>query len=237
MEESINIEYTLNNTIIAPNGISSVFSQTELISFKTIKQDLHEITFWGAKESSFDNKPLSEATKIAFDLGQAVYPLIFQRNKNSNELTNFKEVKERWNTYCEKACKEEKSDYVKDYIKSSSGAMKDRKIFVDAMMKGTFLQSILFRDDQETLNIPNSPNADAKLSWELKKSLSETTPQIWSLDAQPIGNMPYFVKGKGILEITMGGFEIPSKFHMELKVEMSNEGYYRKMVDINIIEE
>lgn len=49
MEESINIEYTLNNTIIAPNGISSVFSQTELISFKTIKQDLHEITFWGGK--------------------------------------------------------------------------------------------------------------------------------------------------------------------------------------------
>lgn len=115
--------------------------------------------------------------------------------------------------------------------------MKDKKIFLDSMMKGTFLQFILFRHDQEILNIPNFPNADAKLSWELKKCLSETTPQTWSLDAQPIGNMPYFVKGKGILEITKGGFEIPSKFHMELKVEMSNEGYYRKMVDINIIEE
>lgn len=163
----------------------------------------------GAKESSFDNKPLSEATKTAFDLGQAVYPLIFQRNKNSYELTNFKEVKERWNTYCEKACKEETSDYVKDYIKSSSGVMKDRKIFLDAMMKGTFLQFILFMDNQEILNIPNFPNADAKLSWKLKKNLSETTPQTWSLDAQPIGNMPYFVKGKGILEIPKGD----SKFH------------------------
>ena len=115
--------------------------------------------------------------------------------------------------------------------------MKDRKIFLDAMMKGTFLQFILFMDNQEILNIPNFPNADAKLSWKLKKNLSETTPQTWSLDAQPIGNMPYFVKGKGILEIPKGGFEIPSKLHMELTVEMSNEGYYRKMVDINIIEE
>lgn len=237
MKESINIKYTLNNTVIAPSGISSVLSQTELISFKAIRQDLHEITFLGTKESSFDNKPLSEATKIAFDLGQAVYPLIFQKSMNGYELTNFEEVKVRWNTYCEKACKEEKSDYVKDYIKSCSGVMKDRKIFMDAMMKGTFLQFILFRHDQETLNIPNFPNADAKLSWELKKSLSETTPQAWSLDAQPIGYMPYFVKGKGILEITKGGFEIPSKIHMELKVEMSNEGYYRKMVDINLIEE
>ena len=237
MKGSINIKYTLNNTIIVPSGISSVLSQTELINFRIIKQDLYEITFLGAKESSFDNKPLSEATQIAFDLGQAVYPLIFQRNKNSYELTNFEEVKVRWNTYCEKACKEEKSDYVKDYIKSSSGVMKDKKIFLDSMMKGTFLQFILFRHNQETLNIPNFPNTDAKLSWELKKSLSETTPQTWSLDAQPIGNMPYFVKGKGILEITKGAFEFPSKIHMELKVEMSNEGYYRKMVDINIIEE
>lgn len=237
MKESINIKYTLNNTIIAPNGISSVLSQTELISFKTIKQDLHEITFLGIKESSFNNNPLSEATKIAFDLGQSVYPITFQQSKNSYELTNFKEVKERWNTYCEKACKEEKSDYVKDYIKGSSGVMMNKQIFLDTMMKGTFLQFILFRDNQEILNIPNFPNADAKLSWELKKSLSETNPQTWSLDAQPIGNMPYFVEGKGILEITKGGFEIPSKIHMELKVEMSNEGYYRKMVDINIIEE
>ena len=237
MEESINIKYTLNNTIIAPNGISSVLSQTELINFRTIKQTLYEITFWGAKESSYNNKPLSEATQIAFDLGQAVYPLIFQRNKNSYELTNFEEVKVRWNTYCEKACQEEKSDYVKDYIKSSRGVMKDKKIFLDSMMKGTFLQFILFRHDQEILNIPNFPNADAKVSWKLKKNLSETTPQTWSLDAQPIGNMPYFVKGKGILEIPKGGFEIPSKLHMELTVEMSNEGYYRKMVDIKIIEE
>lgn len=54
MEESITFKYTLNNTVIAPSGISSVLSQTELVNFKTIKQDLHEITFWGQK-----NPPLT----------------------------------------------------------------------------------------------------------------------------------------------------------------------------------
>lgn len=63
MEESINIEYTLNNTIIAPNGISSVFSQTELISFKTIKQDLHEITFWGQKNPPLIINPYQKLPK------------------------------------------------------------------------------------------------------------------------------------------------------------------------------
>ena len=44
MKGSINIKYTLNNTIIVPSGISSVLSQTELINFRIIKQDLYEIT-------------------------------------------------------------------------------------------------------------------------------------------------------------------------------------------------
>jgi len=51
------------------------------------------------------------------------------------------------------------------------------------------------------------------------------------------GRLPYFVGGYGTLEVTKSQWGNPKSIHMELRVEMSNEGYYHKMADINLIEE
>ena len=91
--------------------------------------------------------------------------------------------------------------------------------------------------NQDYLLIPNYPNPNTPLQWKLKRNSTYSNPSIWDLKAQLPGSNPYFVEGKGILEVEKTIHGIPKDIHLEFRVEMSNEGYYRKMVDINIIEE
>ena len=229
--------FKIQLTSLSPNGYSSTLSFTELVDIEALGKSSSMIRFLGAKDFILNDKPLTEACKIAPDLGQSVFPLIFRVGEAGYELLNFNEVKTRWEEYCNQTCANEMSEYVKAYIKSSSEIMKDKEIFLEAVMQGTFLQLMLFRDKQKELSVPNFPNPNIPLRWQLEKSLLEATPQVWYMKAQPLEEKSYFVGGYGTLEVTKSQWGIPKSIHMELRVEMSNEGYYHKMADINLIEE
>ena len=220
-----------------PQGYSSTISFIESIETKYFGRQLSDVIFLGLHGALVNKKPISPASKVAFDLGQSVYPLRFQKSEKGYKLTNFDEIKVRWEDYCETACREEKSDYIKEWIKRSAEVMKSKEMFLHAIMQGTFLQLMLFRDKQKELSVPNFPNPNTPLRWQLEKSLLEATPQVWYMKAQPLEEKSYFVGGYGTLEVTKSQWGNPKSIHMELRVEMSNEGYYHKMADINLIEE
>lgn len=228
--------FKIQLTSLSPNGYSSTLSFTELVDIEALGKSSSMIRFLGAKDFILNDKPLTEACKIASDLGQSVFPLIFRVGEAGYELLNFNEVKTRWEEYCNQTYANEMSEYVKAYIKSSSEIMKDKEIFLEAVMHGIFIQLMLFRDSQKELYVPNFPNQYTPLRWHLKKSLVESIPQVWYLKAQPFKKISYFIRGQGILEITKTHWGMLKDIHMEFRVEMSNEGYYRKMVDINLIE-
>lgn len=220
-----------------PKGHTSILSMKESVDIQRLNQRVTIVTFLGSTEISLDGRPLTEASKVAFNLGQSVYPLSFQMNEEDYELLNFKEAKEQWDKYCKIACSRENSKYVKEYIESSSLWMKDESTFLKAIMQRIFLQLMLFKGNQDYLMTPNYPNPNTPLQWKLKRTSSYSNPSIWDLKAQLCESNPYFVEGKGILEVEKTNYGIPKDIHLEFRVEMSNEGYYRKMVDINIIEE
>ena len=220
-----------------PKGHTSILSMKESVDIQRLNQRVTTITFLGSNDISLDGRPLTEASKVAFNLGQSVYPLSFQMNEEDYELLNFDAAKAQWDKYSKVACSGEESKYVKEYIESSSLWMKDESTFLKAIMQRIFLQLMLFKDNQDYLMIPNYPNPNTPLQWKLKRTSSYFNPSIWDLKAQLPGSNPYFVEGKGILEVEKTNHGIPKDIHLEFRVEMSNEGYYRKMVDINIIEE
>ena len=53
----------------------------------------------GSNDISLDGRPLTEASKVAFNLGQSVYPLSFQMNEEDYELLNFDAAKAQWDKY------------------------------------------------------------------------------------------------------------------------------------------
>ena len=220
-----------------PKGHTSILSMKESVDIQRLNQRVTTITFLGSNDISLDGRPLTEASKVAFNLGQSVYPLSFQMNEEDYELLNFDAAKAQWDKYSKVACSGEESKYVKEYIESSSLWMKDERTFLKAIMQRIFLQLMLFKDNQDYLMTPNYPNPNTPLQWKLKRASTYSNPSIWDLKAQLCESNPYFVEGKGILEVEKTIHGIPKDIHLEFRVEMSNEGYYRKMVDINIIEE
>jgi len=225
------------SSIIFPDGHTSTLTCIEGIHIQKTEHAPLKVIFLGSKDILWNNKPLDTACKIAFDLGQSVYPLSFQMNEEDYELLNFDEAKAQWDKYSKIVCSGEESKYVKEYIESSSLWMKDESTFVKAIMQRIFLQLMLFKDNQDYLLTPNFPNPNTPLQWKLKRTSTYSNPSIWDLKAQLCESNPYFVEGKGILEVENTNYGIPKDIHLEFRVEMSNEGYYRKMVDINIIEE
>ena len=232
-----NMRFKYISSIIFPDGHTSTLTCVEGVHFEKFENAPLKVVFLGSKDILWNNKLLDTACKVAFDLGQSVYPLSFQENDYGYELLNFKETKAQWNKYSKIACSGEESKYVKEYIESSSLWMKDERTFLKAIMQRIFLQLMLFKDNQDYLLTPNYPNPNTPLQWKLKRTSSYFNPSIWDLKAQLPGSNPYFVEGKGILEVEKTNHGIPKDIHLEFRVEMSNEGYYRKMVDINIIEE
>ena len=232
-----NMRFKYISSIIFPDGHTSTLTCVEGVHIEISEHAPMKVVFLGSKDILWNNKPLDTACKVAFDLGQSVYPLSFQENDYGYELLNFKETKAQWNKYSKIACSGEESKYVKEYIESSSLWMKDERTFLKAIMQRIFLQLMLFKDNQDYLLIPNYPNPNTPLQWKLKRASTYSNPSIWDLKAQLSGSNPYFLEGKGILEVEKTIHGIPKDIHLEFRVEMSNEGYYRKMVDINIIEE
>ena len=231
-----NMRFKYISSIIFPDGHTSTLTCVEGVHFEKFENAPLKVVFLGSKDILWNNKLLDTACKVAFDLGQSVYPLSFQENDYGYELLNFKETKAQWNKYSKIACSGEESKYVKEYIESSSLWMKDESTFLKAIMQRIFLQLMLFKDNQDYLMIPNYPNPNTPLQWKLKRASTYSNPSIWDLKAQLCESNPYFVEGKGILEVEKTIHGIPKDIHLEFRVEMSNEGYYRKMVDINIIE-
>ena len=232
-----NMRFKYISSIIFPDGHTSTLTCVDGVHFEKFENAPLKVVFLGSKDILWNNKPLDAACKVAFDLGQSVYPLSFQENDYGYELLNFKETKAQWNKYSKIACSGEESKYVKEYIESSSLWMKDERTFLKAIMQRIFLQLMLLKGNQDYLMTPNYPNPNTPLQWKLKRTSSYSNPSIWDLKAQLCGSNPYFVEGKGILEVEKTNHGIPKDIHLEFRVEMSNEGYYRKMVDINIIEE
>lgn len=220
-----------------PKGHTSILSMKESVDIQRLNQRVTTITFLGSTDISLDGRPLIEASKVAFNLGQSVYPLSFQMNEEDYELLNFDAVKAQWDKYRKNACSGEESKYVKEYIESSSLWMKDERTFLKAIMQRIFLQLMLLKDNQDCILTPNFPNSNTSLQWKVERTSTYSNPSIWDLKAQLSESNPYFVEGKGILEVEKTIHGIPKDIHLEFRVEISNEGYYRKMVDINIIEE
>lgn len=229
--------FKYTSSFVFPNGCRSTFTKVENITIRMLEHTLVDFTFLGAKDVLLNNEPLNDATKVAFNLSQSVYPLIFQRDDNGLKLLNFKMVKHRWEKYCKSTCKYEMSEYVKKYIKSSAETMKGLSTFLEAIMQGCFIQLILFKEKQESLMTSNFPTYDTLISWQCQENMVESIPQVFFLKAHPLKSLPYFVEGKGVLEITRTQLGIPKEIHLELRVEMANEGHYSKMVDINLIDE
>lgn len=232
-----NMRFKYISSIIFPDGHTSTLTCIEGIHIQKTEHAPLKVIFLGSKDILWNNKPLDTACKIAFDLGQSVYPLSFQINEEDYELLNFDEAKAQWDKYSKIACSGEESKFVKEYIESSSLWMKDESTFLKAIMQRIFLQLMLFKDNQDYLLTPNYPNPNTPLQWKVKRTSTYSNPSIWNLKAQLPESNPYFVEGKGFLEVEKTIHGIPKDIHLEFRVEMSNEGYYRKMVDINIIEE
>ena len=232
-----NMRFKYISSIIFPDGHTSTLTCIEGIPIQKTEHAPLKVIFLGSKDILWNNKPLDTACKIAFDLGQSVYPLSFQMNEEDYELLNFDEAKAQWDKYSKIACSGEESKFVKEYIESSSLWMKDESTFLKAIMQRIFLQLMLFKDNQDYLLTPNYPNPNTPLQWKVKRTSTYSNPSIWNLKAQLPESNPYFVEGKGFLEVEKTIHGIPKDIHLEFRVEMSNEGYYRKMVDIKIIEE
>lgn len=76
-----------------PQGYSSTISFIESIETKYFGRQLSDIIFLGLHGALVNKKPISPASKVAFDLGQSVYPLRFQKSEKGYKLTNFDEIR------------------------------------------------------------------------------------------------------------------------------------------------
>ena len=166
-----NMRFKYISSIIFPDGHTSTLTCVDGVHFEKFENAPLKVVFLGSKDILWNNKPLDAACKVAFDLGQSVYPLSFQENDYGYELLNFKETKAQWNKYSKIACSGEESKYVKEYIESSSLWMKDERTFLKAIMQRIFLQLMLFKDDQDYLMTPNFPNPNTPLQWKLKSTV------------------------------------------------------------------
>ena len=102
----------------------------ESVDIQRLNQRVTTITFLGSNDISLDGRPLTEASKVAFNLGQSVYPLSFQMNEEDYELLNFDAAKAANGINIVKSLDSgEESKYVKEYIESSSLWMKDESTF------------------------------------------------------------------------------------------------------------
>ena len=82
-----------------PKGHTSILSMKESVDIQRLNQRVTTITFLGSNDISLDGRPLTEASKVAFNLGQSVYPLSFQMNEEDYELLNFDAAKAQWDKY------------------------------------------------------------------------------------------------------------------------------------------
>lgn len=236
--KQIKAKYNFFSEVIKPSGERSVFSKIEMVDVLPNQGEGLNFFLKGNTDVLVDGHEPEDFDLIMYRLGQSLYPieLVVLKTGKIKQINNFAEIQNRWSKECKSIIATYKNAYwIERYINITSKNICSEVSFLDTLGQNNFIQ--LFFMEQGTIKqhieLSAFPCANSHISVEFNLTSSNETGYQYK---SKIGKIDEKIcSGDGELNIIYTEKGQPEYIRFLYRAEVHGEGFYSKIVTINLI--
>lgn len=237
---NIDTVYRFNSSVLFPNGSRSELCKSERLQGRRINYNHYEISLIGATDVLLNGAPPDDFNEVMLTLGQSLYPIVLEVTETGfiEKVSNFEDIEKRWKASCSDIKNLYESSFVvEQYINSSSGNMRNKDAFLNALRRNAFLQ--LFFNDYEREDsrfiVPDFPMRKDKTLFSFNKREWQDREIIYSGQPEKSDKEAIVLGGNAVLKIRRAEDGIPRTARFMACVEVKEKGYFTKEIGIELI--
>lgn len=184
--------------------------------------------------------PPDDFNEVMLTLGQSLYPIVLEVTETGfiEKVSNFEDIEKRWKASCSDIKNLYESSFVvEQYINSSSGNMRNKEAFLNALRRNAFLQLFFNEYEREVSRfiIPDFPMRKVKTLFSFNKREWQDREIIYSGQPEKSDEEAIVLGGNAVLKIRRSENGIPRTARFMACVEVKEKGYFTKEIGIELI--
>lgn len=237
--KQIKAKYNFISDALEPSGKHSTYSMIEHISALPNLIEGLNFTLCGITNELIDGNPLQDFNLIMSQLGQSLYPIELNVLKTGKikKLKNLEDIQKRWKLESEKILSTYENAYwVERYINMTSKNLVNEDSFMKALVRNSFIQLFFMEEAalQQRIQIYDFPFNGNTLNVIFDGVNSDNSEYHYNSVLESTDEC--ICSGKGEMVILYSAKGLPLKISFFYRIEVADEGYYTKRVNIELID-
>jgi hypothetical protein len=235
----IKAKYQFKSETTTPPGERSTYVATYPVSSLLNLVEGLNFTLHGAEDERLNGRPLDDFDLFMSQIGHLLYPVELNvlRNGQIKRLRNYEDIKQRWGNGRKDLLSTYSNSYwVERYINMASKRLVAEETFMKAFMRHSFVQ-LLFMEEgkrEQVFRLHDFPTKGGEINVPLE--LVEAAYGEYRYHSVPGGMAPPLLSGDGELRLEYSEKGQPLAVSFYYEVEVRDEGFYSKRINIGLIE-